>query len=103
MTREKFPPELHAEVLDRDRMCFLKRLDPNHQCRDRFGNPHRSDDRRRLTLDHVKRHLALGIAKRHKPWWLVAMCGYENNRPPSKKTREAERTYLAMLYPEHWR
>jgi hypothetical protein len=100
--RNPFPEGLRDEVLDRDRVCFLKRLDPRHQCRTIFGLKHASDDRRFLTLDHVKKQLALGLLKRHKPWFLVAMCGMENNRPPTQATRMAERTYLATLYPSEW-
>ena len=97
-----FPPELREEILERDRRCFMTRLDPNHQCRDRWGNRHRSDDRRYLTMEHVKQHLAMGIMKKHLPWLVVALCGYENNRPPSAQTRMAMRSYLAALYPDQW-
>lgn len=97
-----FPAGLREEILDRDRYCFMKRLDPTHRCRDRLGNYHRANDRRLLTMEHVKPQLAMGILKKHVPWLIVALCGYENNRPPSKQTRFAMRTYLARLYPEKW-
>lgn len=97
-----FPDGLKDEVLDRDKVCFMYKLDRSHICRTRFGVMHGPGDRVRLTLDHVKMRIALSIRKVHKPWTLVAMCGYENNRPPTQETREAERAYLAKLYPEHW-
>lgn len=103
LSSPKCPPEIHAAVLDRDKVCFMYRLDSTHQCRDRFGNPHRPDDRRLLTVDGVKRHPRLGVRADHRyVWFLVAMCGYENNRPPSADTRRLERSYLTKHYPEHW-
>lgn len=99
----KFPEGLAEQVLDRDKVCFMKRIDPAHQCMTRFRRRHASDDRRFLTMEHVKRRLALGIPKVHKLEQLVALCGFENNRPPTAATRALMRSYLAALYPDHWR
>lgn len=101
LLRERFDPAMREEILDRDRVCFMVRLDPNHQCRTRFGTKHRPDSRRLLTMEHVKQKRGF-LPRKHRVWLIVALCGFENNRPPSQQTREAMRAYLRALYPEEW-
>lgn len=95
-------PELHDAVLERDKLCFVRRLyGPAHICRDRWGDSHPPTDLRKLTLDHV--HLvAGGMRGKRAPddlQHLVAMCAQVNVSGPSREIRDAERTYLANLYP----
>lgn len=90
-------------VLDRDRSCFGVRVDPSHVCRDQWGIPHPSDDRRFLTLDHVKQQAMMGRRAPSDVMHMVAMCYALNVGVPSKELREAERAYLATLYPAAWR
>lgn len=104
--RRNRPPvdwdDLRRRVLDRDRVCFMYRLDPSHRCFDQWGRQHEPDDRSRLTLDHVKVKPRLGRKADDVADQLVAMCFRENDRPPSKATRIAERAYLdALAEPEH--
>lgn len=46
--------ELRREVIERDRVCVAALLDKLHMCRDRWGDPHESDETDKLTLEHVK-------------------------------------------------
>lgn len=89
-------------VLYRDRHCFILRVDPGHTCRDQWGTAHSSYDLHKLTVDHVKRELRFGVRALDLPDFMVAMCWYENDRPPSQEVRDAERKYLAERYPESW-
>ena len=105
MIRRKNPvtPEVRARVLQRDEVCFLWRLTPEHSCRDAWGEPHHYSDTGRLTLDHVKRHARMGLRAPSRPEFMVAMCASANVGVPSKAVREAERGYLRDLYPDAWR
>lgn len=97
---EAVSPGLHRAVLERDRFCFLFLLDPHHVCYTRFGNRHEPDDKLRLTVDHFWLTGArLGRRAPSDLEHLVALCAIENNRPPSHKTREAERDYVEGMYP----
>lgn len=91
-------PGVYEAVMDRDRVCVLSFLEPGHQCRTVYGTPHEPHEFR--TFEHVKEHLAMGIAKRDDPRWAVVLCGYANNRPPTKAQRALIRDYLAKCYPE---
>lgn len=90
---------VHAQVLARDGVCFLYRLDARHICRDRWGRSHGPGDRIRLTVDHVKDDPAMGKRAPSDLAHLVAMCWAGNVGGPSKAIRQAEREYLASLYP----
>lgn len=95
-------PEVRRSVLERDVVCFLYRLDPDHVCRDQWGTPHAPDAYWRLQVDHVKAHARLGRRAPSDLAHLVAMCAAANIGVPSKAVREAERGYLAAFYPEAW-
>jgi hypothetical protein len=93
--------ELHAAVLIRDTGCFLHRLDSAHVCHDQWGQPHSAHDLSKLTVDHV--HMGGGMMGKRAPddeRSLIAMCAGENIGGPSRVVRQAEREYLAHLYPE---
>jgi hypothetical protein len=87
---DKMTPEAHAAILARDKVCFLYRMDLRHVCRDRWGSIHEPDDRRQLTVDHVKDAPMMG--KRGKRG--IAMCGWGNFMGPSRLVRWAEREWL---------
>ena len=89
---------VYEAVMDRDRVCVLSFLEPVHECRTRYGTPHPPDQF--LTFEHVKEHLAMGIAKVDDARWGVALCGAANARPPTKEQRAMFRAYLARCYPE---
>jgi hypothetical protein len=88
-------PAVYDEVMRRDRVCVLSFLEEGHQCRDVWGTPHAPDQS--PTYEHVKRDLALGIKKVDDPRWGVRLCGYANNRPPTKVQRAMFRLYLSKV------
>lgn len=95
--RDPVTPELREAVLRRDGVCFLSRLDSDHVCRDRWGQPHSPSETHLLTLDHVKDHLRMGVRAPSDMDHLVAMCWAGNVGVPSKAVREAQRAYLAAV------
>lgn len=91
-------PELAQYVLDRDRICLQARVDPDHQCRTRWGDPHASDDQRRLRIAHVKDHARTGKRAEPDARHLVAECDLANERWSSSH-RDIERDYLRKKEP----
>lgn len=100
--KDPVTPEVRVEVLRRDHKCFLSRIEPSHGCRDQWGDPHSPYATDRLTLDHVKRQARMGVRAPSDAAHLLAMCHGANVGVPSRAVREAERSYLAELYPEAW-
>lgn len=92
----KVTPEMHAYILDRDRICIAKRVDMTHQCRTRFGVQHPSDDRRCLTLDHVHHAATTGVRAKSDKWHLIAACGDANNNGWCSAHRAEERSWIAL-------
>ena len=92
MTR--VPPALRDAVFARDRRCVLFNLDPEHVCRDRWGQPHLASRTDLLTIEHVKRELRMGVKAEHSMGTMVAMCWSGNLGPPTKVQRQAIRAYL---------
>lgn len=88
---------IRDEVLARDGMCFMFRMDPEHACRDRWGDPHSPYDKTYLTLDHVKDAPRMGRRAPSDARHLVAMCWGANVGVPSKAVRELERVYLRTV------
>lgn len=86
--------EVRWAVMHRDHECFLHRLDPDHVCRDRWGNVHPPTATRSLTVEHVKDDLRMGVRAPSNIGHLVAMCHAGNVGVPSRETREAMRAYL---------
>lgn len=95
MRRDAVRPDVHAAVIVRDKACVLSFLERGHECRDIFGDRHRPDAIERLTLEHVKDELRMGVRAPSDVKHLVLLCGYTNNQPPSKVQRAAMREYLA--------
>jgi hypothetical protein len=88
-------------VLHRDRMCVLARYFPEHVCRDRWGNVHRPDDTKRLSIEHVKDELRMGVRAPSDLAHLVALCFGANVAVPSKVERQSMRDYLLGLPGAH--
>jgi hypothetical protein len=86
---------LRWAVFIRDGGCVLAKLEPGHECRDIWSQRHAANDFDRLTLEHVKSDLRMGVRAENDEAHLVALCGYANNRPPSKTQRALMREYLA--------
>lgn len=98
MTRvDRVTPEMREFILDRDGACLLWKMDSGHQCRDTWGEPHHPADRSRLTLEHVKTELRMGVRAPSDPRHLVALCGGANTSVPSKSDRQAFRAYLEIV------
>jgi hypothetical protein len=88
-----------AAVYVRDKVCFLYRMDPDHQCRDQWSNPHAPGDLAKLTVDHVAPFQG-GMKGKRAPNTrdhMVAMCWAGNAGVPTKEVRQAERAYLEMM------
>jgi len=86
-------PDVRRAVMERDRVCVLSFLEPGHECRNVWGDPHPPSEQ--LSYEHVKPDLAMGMAKVDDPRWGVALCGAANVRPPTKVQRALFRIYLA--------
>lgn len=81
-------------VLERDRRCFAQIVDAGHECRDRWGEPHRPTDLDKLTIEHVRD--AAGGSRFDDPEHLVAMCHAANAHDHWGAAHRAEcRLYLA--------
>jgi hypothetical protein len=85
---------LRDAVLQRDQCCVLLRLDPEHFCRDVWGEYHDPRDLSKLTIEHVKTEPMMGRKAPDDLGHLVAMCGYANVAVPSRETRNQIRAYL---------
>ncbi len=97
MSRKPFPPGLRDAVFARDQMCTLARLEPGHECRDQWGQPHDARDLERCTLEHVKSELRMGKRAPNDLGHVVALCAAANLRPPTKVQRELFRAYLRRM------
>lgn len=88
-------------VMERDRECFLHKLDSEHICRGPFGDPHSPYAMARMTVDHFHLHVGGTKGKRADDdrYHMVAMCAAGNGGCPSHEVREAERAYIHDLYP----
>lgn len=95
--RDPVTPDVRAAVMGRDGGCVLAGLDLTHQCRDQWGNPHSPTDLSRMTLEHVKDELRMGVRAASDPMHLVVMCWSANDRVPTKAQRVAIREYLASF------
>ena len=102
-------PAEHRFVRERDRMCFLARIDDNHVCAS-MGFQHRATDIGKLTVEHVWPDAAAKQAFRRAPSTrrsMVAICHAGNIKPPSAEEREAMRSFLVWVNegrrPEDWR
>jgi hypothetical protein len=90
-------PALRDAVFARDGRCVLFNLDPDHVCRDRWGQPHIASRTDLLTIEHVKRELRMGLRAENSMETMVAMCWAGNLGPPTKVQRQAIRAYLAEV------
>ena len=98
MTRDPVTPAMREAILRRDGECLAHKLDPDHVCRDSWGNPHSPYDLNRLTLEHVHDGYGrMGLRAKSDARHLVALCGATNVGVPSKVMREAFRQYLRLV------
>lgn len=91
------PKGLRWAVFVRDGGCVLAKLEPGHVCRDIWNQQHAPNDFDRLTLEHVKSELRMGVRAENDLEHLVALCGYTNVNVPSKVQRGLMRDYLAKV------
>lgn len=76
---DKVTTETRAFVLHRDVLlmggCVAAKYDPEHECRDQWGYPHRPDDLAKLTLDHVNEGYGrMGQRAPSDPSHLISSC-----------------------------
>jgi hypothetical protein len=83
--------------MQRDKRCVLSVLETFHQCRDKWGRPHKPDATLVLTVEHVKSELRIGRRAPSDLGHLVAMCHHANVQVPSKLQRQAIREYLGRV------
>lgn len=93
----KVTPDLHAEILRRDRECVLSKIEPWHICRDEWGRIHYAGDLAKLTIEHVKSEPRLGKRAPSDPAHCLALCHAANVGVPNKSQRAAFRAYLAAI------
>ena len=93
-------PALREAVLRRDGRCVAAILDRAHICRDAYGTPHDPRSLGKLSLEHVKDQLRMGVRAPSDEAHLVALCYGSNVGVPSKVLRAQLREYLAAL-PAH--
>jgi hypothetical protein len=84
-------------VFIRDGGCVLAKLEPGHVCKDVWNQVHAPNDFDRLTLEHVKSDLRMGVRAENDMDHLVALCGLANFEVPSKAQRAMFREYLAKV------
>lgn len=100
MTRHypySIPKSLRWAVFVRDGGCVLAKLEPDHQCRDIWGQPHAWNDLDKLSLEHVKSDLRMGVRAENDLAHLVTLDAYTNVNVPSKAQRALFREYLAKV------
>ena len=85
---------LRRFILTRDRECLAYKFDKQHVCRDKWGTEHWPSDQERLTIEHVKHDLGMGIKANDDAESMVAMCWAANVGVPSKVLRAFCREYL---------
>ena len=91
------PKGLRWAVFIRDGGCVLAKLEPGHVCRDVWSQVHAPNDFDRLTLEHVKTDLRMGVRAENDMDHLVALCGLANFEVPSKAQRALFREYLRTV------
>lgn len=84
-------------VMHRDGACLMSRLDRLHVCHDQWGNEHPASAIHRLTVEHVKSDLRMGVRAPSDLGHLVAMCHAANVGVPTKVDREQIRDYLRSV------
>lgn len=93
-----FPKGLRWAVFARDGGCLLAKLEPGHQCRDVWNQPHAANDFDRLTLEHVHTDGSMmGKRAPNDERHLVTLCGFANVNVPSRSQRDAFRAYLLAV------
>jgi len=98
--KDRVTPDMAAYIFARDRGCVAAKLDPDHRCHTRFGDPHAATDLAKMTIDHVKEQARMGKrAESDDPRHMVAMCGWGNNEGWASAHRDEERRYLMEVEP----
>lgn len=87
---EKVTSEQVAAALTRWGGCILVKIEPGHECRDKWGRVHRPDQFELLEMDHLKMEARMG--KRGDI--IVPMCSAGNHRPPTLAQRIAMRALV---------
>lgn len=101
-SRPNADPVTHTvrqEVMRRDGRCLMAVFEPLHVCRDAWGIPHAATATAKLTVEHVKSDLRMGVRAPSDMAHLTLLCWQANTGVPSKAFREFARDYLARVAP----
>lgn len=90
---ERVTPEQAEATFRRDGQCVLSLYEP-HECRDRWGVPHRPDDFSKLTIEHFWPDYAV---KGKRGPLLATLCASINIGAPSKAQRDILRAHVAKF------
>jgi hypothetical protein len=72
-------------------------MDHRHICAGQWGISHGPRDYAKLTLEHVKDDLRMGVKADNDRRHMVGACWKLNLGPPTKEQREWMRDYLAKI------
>lgn len=98
MRPDPVTPELRAAVLERDGRCVRSRMEPEHECRNNWGEYHRADALAQLTLDHVQeRYGRMGKRAPSDMAHLVTLCWDAHLGGWATSHRPELRSYLATV------
>ena len=79
--------------------CIGYVLDHRHICGGKWGTSHGPRDYAKLTLEHVKEDLAMGLRAPNDRRHMVGACWKLNLQPPTAEQRARIREYLARMEP----
>jgi hypothetical protein len=85
-------------VLRRDG-CVGYQMSLRHICADQWGTSHGPFEYGRLTLEHVKEGLQMGLRAPSDRRHMVGACWKLNLQPPTHEQREWMRAYLESVEP----
>jgi hypothetical protein len=95
--KPKVTADLRREVFERDGACVQYLLQPSHICADQWGTSHSPFALGRMTLEHVKDELQMGLRAPSDKAHMICVCWKLNLQPPSKEQREGFRAYLRRI------
>lgn len=95
--KPKVTADLRREVFERDGACVGYRLNSSHICADQWGTSHSPFALGRMSLEHVKDDLRMGVKAESDRAHMITLCWRLNLQPPSKEQRAGFREYLARV------
>lgn len=93
----KVTPALREYIMRRDRGCVAAKVDPEHQCRNQWGDTHAATDLDQMTIEHVHDHARLGLRAASDKDHCLTLCWASNVLGWASAHRDIERAYLARV------